>query len=58
LIGGDIPLGLWTGLALDRSILDDQDALSLLTVHDNRLHNAFLRGLRECRNGTSQYTDD
>jgi len=58
LIGGDIPLGLWTGLALDRSVLDDQDALSLLTVHDNRLDNAFLRALRECRNGTSQYTDD
>jgi len=58
LIGGDIPLGLWTGLALDRSILDDQDALSLLTVHDDRLDNAFLRRLRECRNGTSQYTDD
>jgi len=43
---------------LDRSILDDQDALSLLTVHNNRLDNAFLRGLRECRNGTSQYTND
>jgi len=58
LIGGDVPLGRWTGLALDRSILDDQDALSLLTVHNNRLDNAFLRGLRECRNGTSQYTND
>jgi len=58
LIGGDVPLGRWTGLALDHSILDDQDALSLLTVHNNRLENPFLRGLRECNNGTSQYTND
>jgi len=58
LIGGDVPLGRWTGLALDHSILDDQDALSLLTVHNNRLENAFLRDLGECRNGTSQYTDN
>src|ERR1041385_7598379 len=47
-----------TGLALNRSVFDNQHALRLLAIDDNRLWDPFLQGLCENRIGRSQYSYD
>jgi hypothetical protein len=45
-------------LALDRSVLDYECALSLLAVDDDLFRDAFLWGLRENGIGKGQHADD
>jgi hypothetical protein len=47
MIGGQVLLRRWAGLALDRSILDDEHTLSLLAIDDDWLNDAFLWRLRK-----------